>query len=94
MPCAIMRRAFAKPPTPWEQPMITSRMTSKSQTTIPKQVRQALGAGPGDLLAYRIEDGRVIVTKVSAVDAAYLKAVGATLSEWNSPEDAAAYDDL
>lgn len=73
--------------------MITSRITSKSQTTIPREVRKALAAGPGDLLGYRIEDGRVILTKVKAVDAAYLKAVEATLSEWNSP-DAAAYDDL
>lgn len=74
--------------------MITSRVTSKSRTTIPKEVRKALDAGPGDLLGYRIEDGRVILTKVRAVDAAYLKAVEATLSEWNSPEDAAVYDGL
>ena len=39
---------------------IQSTITSKGQTTIPSEVRQALGLKPGDKLRYRIgEDGRV-----------------------------------
>ena len=44
-------------------PMITSKITSKSQTTIPQPVRLALGLKAGDELAYEIDGDRVIVTK-------------------------------
>ena len=40
--------------------MITSKLTSKAQTTIPQPVREALHLREGDELAYAIEDGRVI----------------------------------
>ena len=43
--------------------MITSKLTSKAQTTIPQPVRAALGVKEGDELAYTIEDGRVVLTK-------------------------------
>ena len=43
--------------------MIVSKLTSKSQTTIPQPVRAALRLGPGDELAYEIVDQRVILTK-------------------------------
>lgn len=37
-------------------------LTSKSQVTIPKQVRQALHIGPGEEIDYVIEaDGRVMI---------------------------------
>jgi antitoxin PrlF len=74
--------------------MIHSRVTSKAQTTIPKPVRDALGVKPGDVLVYEIEDGRVVLRKAPQLESAYLEALGRTLSEWESPEDAAAYDDL
>ncbi len=32
---------------PYDRPMITSRLTSKAQTTIPQAVRKALGLQPG-----------------------------------------------
>ena len=44
--------------------MITSKLTSKAQTTIPQPVRAALGVREGDELAYAIEDGRVVLTKL------------------------------
>lgn len=41
-----------------------SRITSKGQTTVPKAVRQALGLGPGDAIAFRIsQDGSVRVER-------------------------------
>lgn len=72
-----------------------SKLTAKAQTTIPKEVREALGAKPGDMLVYRIaKSGKVTLAKAEALDRAYLKAVESTLSEWTSEEDAAAFDNL
>jgi len=74
---------------------IFSKITGKAQTTVPKQVREALGVKPGDLLVYRIaKGGKVTLAKGEPLDRAYLKAVEATMSEWTSPADKAAYDDL
>ncbi|HWF01137.1 MAG TPA: type II toxin-antitoxin system PrlF family antitoxin [Caulobacteraceae bacterium] len=72
--------------------MITSRLTTKAQTTIPQPVRAALRLRPGDELAYVIEDDRVVL----------LKAVGpgrgddpfAAFGEWDSEADRKAYADL
>ena len=38
--------------------MITSKLTSKAQTTIPQPVRVALGLREGDEIAYRLEADR------------------------------------
>jgi AbrB family looped-hinge helix DNA binding protein len=52
--------------------MSTSTLTSKGQTTIPKDVRKRLNLHPGDRLEFVIdEDGRVLVLPVS-VDASEL----------------------
>ncbi|MCC7268091.1 MAG: AbrB/MazE/SpoVT family DNA-binding domain-containing protein [Caulobacteraceae bacterium] len=75
--------------------LVFSRITSKAQTTVPKDVRQALDVGPGDTLAYRVEGDNVIVTKAPAFDVDYLRAIDASFAEeWLSPEDCAAFDDL
>jgi antitoxin PrlF len=73
---------------------IFGKLTAKSQTTIPKEVREALGAKPGDTLVYRITKGKVTLARAEPLDRAYLRLVESTLSEWDSPEDAAAYDKL
>ena len=73
---------------------VFSKLTAKAQTTVPKEVREALGVGPGDMLVYRIAKGKVTLARAEKLDRAYLKALETTLSEWSSPEDAAAYDDL
>ena len=69
--------------------MIQSRITSKAQTTIPAPVRKALGLRDGDLVEYRIEDGRVILTRAEPADDPF-----ATFTEWDSPEDTAGYANL
>lgn len=52
--------------------MSTSTLTSKGQTTIPKDVRERLNLHPGDRLEFVIdEDGRVVVLPAS-VDASEL----------------------
>jgi AbrB family looped-hinge helix DNA binding protein len=43
--------------------MITSKLTSKAQTTIPAPVRTALRLKAGDELVYSVEGDRVILTK-------------------------------
>ena len=40
--------------------MITSKITSKGQTTLPKEIQKLLNVRPGDQLMYLVEaDGRV-----------------------------------
>ena len=42
--------------------MSESTITSKGQTTVPRQVRERLGAGPGTRLVWHVlPDGRLIV---------------------------------
>ncbi len=71
--------------------MITSRLTSKAQTTIPQAVRTALHLKAGDELAYVIDGDRVLLAKAShePVDDPFH-----TFSEWDSPADTKAYADL
>lgn len=71
--------------------MITSKLTSKAQTTIPQPVREALKVREGDELAYKIERGRVILTKASQGPA---DDPFATFGEWGSENDSKAYGDL
>ena len=75
-----------------EVPVITSRMTSKAQTTIPQAVRNALNLKPGDELAYQIEDGRVVLMRAEVSQQA--DDPFATFSEWDSEADRRAYANL
>ena len=72
--------------------MITSRLTSKAQTTIPQPVRTALDVKEGDQLAYVIEGNRVIVSK--APDRRSVQDPFRTFTEWESEIDRKAYGDL
>jgi antitoxin PrlF len=71
-----------------------SKLTAKGQTTIPREVRDRLALKPGDLIAFEIKGDVAQLRKVEPLDVGYLRAVQTTLSEWESPEDAEAYDDL
>lgn len=71
--------------------MITSRLSSKSQTTVPQAVRNALGLREGDDLAYDIRDGRVTITKARGM---VQEDPFATFQEWDSDADRTAYADL
>lgn len=44
--------------------MIRSRVMSRAHTTIPEPVRKALRLKEGDLVVYRIKQGRVIMPRV------------------------------
>jgi antitoxin PrlF len=71
--------------------MITSKLTSKAQTTIPQAVRVALRLVEGDELAYEIEGASVILTKAS--DRGVEDSFGA-FAEWDSDVDRKAYAEL
>jgi antitoxin PrlF len=71
--------------------MITSKLTSKAQTTIPRSVRIALDLREGDELLYEIVDRRVVLTKASRglVDDPFR-----TFDEWRSEADERGYAEL
>jgi len=72
-----------------------AKVTAKGQTTIPKEVREALKIGPGDLIVWEVApDRKAVVRPAQPWDLEYLRAVEGTLSEWTSPADEEAYRDL
>ena len=71
--------------------MITSKLTSKAQTTIPAPVRTALRLKPGDQLVYSVEGDRVILTRS---DRGPIDDPFTTFDEWSSEADRQAYGDL
>lgn len=68
-----------------------SKVTSKSQTVIPKAVREKLGLKPGDILRYRFEGDRVVLERATteAEDDPF-----AAFSEWAGEADEKAYRSL
>jgi antitoxin PrlF len=71
-----------------------SRISSKGQVTLPKKVREAIGVGPGDAVAYDVNEGVVTLRRIEPIDLAFHAAIESTLGEWNSREDDEAYGDL
>lgn len=74
-----------------------SSVTQKYQATIPLKVREQLDIQAGDKIIFERQADETITIKKkqpSRTDWQYLQAVEGTLSEWNSPEDDAAYGDL
>jgi antitoxin PrlF len=70
--------------------MITSKITSKAQTTIPQPVRAALHLDEGDELVYAIRGNRVILTKAQPVS----EDPFGVFDEWASEADQRAYGEL
>ena len=44
--------------------MVSSKLTTRSRTTVPETVRDALGIRPGDEIVYLVRGNRVLMTKV------------------------------
>lgn len=75
--------------------LAVAKITSKGQTTIPREVREALHVAPGDLIAWEVAaDGSARVRKAQPLDRHYLGALEKTLTEWSSAADDEAYRDL
>jgi antitoxin PrlF len=68
----------------------TSTITSKSQTVIPRQVREKLGLRPGDRLRYVETVQGIVIEKARIVEDDPF----ATFTEWASDADERAYADL
>lgn len=71
--------------------LITSKLTSKAQTTIPQAVRVALRLEEGDELAYAIDADRVVLTKAQPLS---IEDPFGTFGEWDTAADRRAYGDL
>ncbi len=77
------------------QAIAKSRLTIKSQATVPARVRKRLNLKPGDTVIFEeTADGAVCIRKAEPLDLEFLSALETTLSEWNSENDDRAYRDL
>lgn len=75
---------------PVRTPAAFSKVSVKSQTVLPRAVREKLGIKPGDTLRYRLTDEGVLVDKMPAeTDDPF-----AAFSEWWSAADEKAYGKL
>jgi antitoxin PrlF len=75
--------------------VITSKLTTKSQATIPGKIREYLGVKPGDSVAFEVgENNKVFIRKATPIDFEFAHALEGTLSEWTSKNDEEAYCDL
>ena len=68
-----------------------SKVSVKSQTVIPREVRERLRLKPGDTLRYRMTESGVLIDKAPAGEA---DDPFATFSEWSNEADEKAYDGL
>jgi antitoxin PrlF len=73
---------------------MVSRLSSKGQVTIPKQIRETLDLRPNDYIAYEVQEGVAILRKIEPFDAQYHKGLSTTLSEWDSAADEEAFGAL
>ncbi len=74
--------------------MELAKITARGQTTIPKRIREAANLNEGDVIAFEIENDRLVVHKVVPRKDEYLLGLTSVLSEWTSPEDEEAWRDL
>ena len=70
---------------------VSSKVSVKSQTVIPREVRRHLGLKPGDTLRYRVTDHGVLLDKAPRPEA---DDPFASFSEWASEADEKSYQDL
>jgi antitoxin PrlF len=72
------------------QPTTFSKVSIRSQTVIPREVRERLKLKPGDILRYRITDASVLLDRATETgDGSF-----AVFSEWASEADERTYGGL
>lgn len=75
--------------------MLKSKVSSKGQAVLPRDVRRHLKIEPGDSIGFLIgRGGEVTVRKIDPLDAAFLKLASESFSDWNDPEAERAFRDL
>lgn len=67
--------------------LTVSKVTSKYQASIPKDIRKKLGINTGDYIKFVAAGDNIIIKKVSSLDKDFLKLMENNLQEWNSKED-------
>jgi antitoxin PrlF len=72
-------------------PSLFSKVSVKSQTVIPREVRERLRLKPGDTLRYRLTAEGVLLDKAPASDG---DDPFAAFSEWSGEADEKAYGNL
>jgi antitoxin PrlF len=76
---------------------IVTRLTQKYQTTIPADVRKALGLRAGDYVEFAVKGGKVSVRKAEkrlSEDVLFALAQTYAMRDWDTPEDDEAFRDL
>jgi antitoxin PrlF len=68
-----------------------SKVSVKSQTVLPRAVREKLNVRPGDILRYRLTGDGVLLDKAPASES---DDPFATFSEWSGEADEKAYAEL
>jgi len=76
---------------PSRLPSASSKVSVKSQTVVPRQVRERLKLKPGDTLLYRMTEQGVLIEKAPAGEA---DDPFAAFAEWSSEADEKAYSNL
>ncbi len=74
--------------------MLTSRLSSKGQLTVPKKIREIIRVSPGDVVVYEVVEGKVSLKRIEPFDTAFHAALSKTMDEWMTPEDEQAFRDL
>ena len=74
--------------------MLVTKISSKGQVTVPKKVRETLGAKLGDWIEYSVKGKVITLRKLESFDRSFHAALSDTMTEWNSAEDEEAFRDL
>ncbi len=75
--------------------MVMSKLSSKNQVTIPREMREGAGLHSGDIVVYEMrEPGVIAMRRLPTGDAAFHSALSSTLDEWATAADDDAFRDL
>ncbi len=74
--------------------MLSSKLSSKGQITVPSGIRRKIGLKAGDTVVYEIKGNVVTLRRAEPFDVRFHSALSKTLDEWETPEDEEAFRDL
>ncbi len=69
---------------------LTSKLSSRARTVIPREVRERLGLNPGDRVRYRVTESGVVIDK----DQPLREDPFAAFTEWGDDLDERAFEQL
>ena len=75
--------------------MNRSKLTTKHQASIPKEIRKTLGIKAGDTIVFELlSNNQVVIRKARPFDQEFARALMPLMSEWSSQNDEEDYGDL